>query len=35
MNKKIIKFLYYTAWIIGIVAAFVLIYGIIKSLFGK
>lgn len=32
MNKKLIKWLYYIAWAVGIFAAAVLIYGIIKSL---
>jgi hypothetical protein len=34
MNKKLMKFLYYIAWLVGLFAAVVLIYGIIKSLAG-
>jgi len=32
MNKKILEILYYIAWIVGLVAAGFLIYGIIKAL---
>ncbi len=32
MNRKKLIWLYYLAWLIGIVAAGFLIYGIIKSL---
>jgi len=31
MNKKTLKILYYIAWAIGIFAAVILIYGIVKS----
>lgn len=34
MKKKTLRILYYIAWAIGIFAAAVLIYGIIKSLIG-
>ncbi len=32
MKKKILRILYYIAWLIGIIAAGFLVYGIIKSL---
>jgi hypothetical protein len=32
MDKKVMKILYYIAWIVGIIAAGILIYGIIKSI---
>jgi len=31
MNKEIMKILYYIAWAVGIVAAIILIYGIIRA----
>lgn len=31
MNKSILRFLYYLAWAVGLVAVAFLIYGIIKS----
>lgn len=34
MSKKTLKFLYYLAWIVGLIAAGFLAYGIIKSLLG-
>jgi hypothetical protein len=32
MDKKLMKILYYIAWIVGLFAAAILVYGIIKSL---
>ncbi len=32
MRKNTLKFLYYVAWIVGLIAVGVLIYGIIKAL---
>ena len=32
MKKKTLKILYYLAWIIGLIAAGFLIYGIVKAL---
>jgi len=32
MSKKTMRMLYYLAWIVGIIAAAVLIYGIIREL---
>ena len=34
MKKEVYKWLYYLAWAVGIFAALVLIYGILRSLFG-
>lgn len=32
MKKETLRFLYYIAWAVGIFAAVILVYGIIKSL---
>jgi len=32
MKKKNLKILYYVAWIVGLIAAAILIYGIAKAL---
>ena len=32
MSKKILKFLYYIAWLVGATAMALLIYGILKNL---
>lgn len=32
MSRKNLKILYYIAWAVGIIAAAILVYGIIKSL---
>lgn len=32
MKKKNLRMLYYIAWVVGLIAAGILIYGIIKSL---
>jgi len=35
MNKKTLRILYYIAWLVGIAAAIILIYGIINAIFIK
>jgi len=32
MKKRTLRILYYLAWIVGIIAASILVYGIIKSI---
>jgi hypothetical protein len=32
MSKEVMKWLYYLAWVIGIIAVIILIYGIIRAL---